>query len=286
MNTISVKEWLDQFLEIQKQRDIEPQTIAEKVYLASYLNKRIGNRPLNIIRTLDLYIIIDEYIQQEKQNTAVRIYLFIKQSFHTAWSRGIIENNPADRLERPECKVKRERLNLDEFLKILKIAKLCAPEYLYIGMLTALVSGRRLCEIVNISMDDITDNYLNIKTAKKGVIVSLPLDLKLEAIGTSLRDLFIMTRGKKYLIEREGSKPRVTSNSLSTWFSKMREASGIVAIDGRTPPTFYEIRSLSALLYNEQGIDIKKLLGHRSVSSTLIYTDRRGKGDFKFILEI
>lgn len=286
MNTISVKEWLDQFLEIQKQRDLDPKTIAEKVYLAKYINKRIGNRPLNIIRTLDLYMIIDEYIQQTKQNTAVRMYLLIKQSFHTAWSRGIIENNPACRLERPECKVKRERLNLDEFLKILKIARLCAPEYLYIGMLVALVSGRRLCEIVNISMDDITDNYLNIQTAKKGVIVSLPLDLKLEAIGTSLRDLFIMTQGKKYLIEREGSKPRVTPNSLSTWFSRMREASGIVATDGRTPPTFYEIRSLSALLYNEQGIDIKKLLGHRSVSSTLIYTDRRGKGDFKFILEI
>lgn len=284
MSTISVNEWFDQFIEIQKQRDITFRTVQEKIYIANFIRKKIGNRPIDIIRTLDLFIIIDEVWQQQKQNKAVKIYLFMKQSFQTAWARGIIENNPAVRLERPICKVKRERLELDEFLKILKIARLCAPEYLYIGMLTAWVTGRRPCEIVNISMDDIENDYLNIRTAKKGVIVSMPLDLKLDAIGTSIRDLFVMTRGKRYLIESGRRKAKVSSNSLTTWFSDMQKIAEVVANDGRLPPSFYEIRSLSALLYNEQGVNINKLLGHKSVGSTKIYTERRGKGVIKYIV--
>lgn len=282
---ISVSEWLDQFIKIQKQRDITVKTVQEKIYLANCVNKKIGNRPMNIIRTLDLFMIIDQFSQQKKQNKAVRMYLFFKQCFKTAWARGIIENDPAARLERPVCKVKRERLELNEFLKILKITKLLAPEYVYIGMLAALITGRRPCELVNITMNDIESDYLNVKTAKTGVIVSLPLDLKLKVIGTSLRDLFVMTNGKKYLVERDGINPKVAPQSLSTWFFKMREASEIYADEGRTPPSFYEIRSLSALLYNDQGIDVNKLLGHTSLSSTRIYADRRGKGDFRFVLE-
>lgn len=64
----------------------------------------------------------------------------------------------------------------------------------------------------------------------------------------------------------------------------MREAAGIFANDGRLAPSFYEIRSLSALLYNEQGLNINNLLGHRSLGSTKIYTDRRGKGVIKYIV--
>ena len=282
---ISVSEWLDQFIKIQKQRDITVKTVQEKIYLANCVNKKIGNRPMNIIRTLDLFMIIDQFSQQKKQNKAVRMYLFFKQCFKTAWARGIIENDPAARLERPVCKVKRERLELNEFLKILKITKLLAPEYVYIGMLAALITGRRPCELVNITMNDIESDYLNVKTAKTGVIVSLPIDLKLKLIGTSLSDLFVMTNGKKYLVERDGINPKVAPQSLSTWFFKMREASEIYADEGRTPPSFYEIRSLSALLYNDQGIDVNKLLGHTSLSSTRIYADRRGKGDFRFVLE-
>lgn len=219
MSTISVNEWLDQFIKIQKQRDITFRTVQEKIYIANFIRKKIGNRPMDIIRTLDLFIIIDEVWQQKKQNKAVRTYLFIKQSFHTAWSRGVIEND-----------------------------------------------------------------YLNVRTAKSGVIVSMPLDLKLEAIGTSIRDLFVMTRGKKYLVESDRRNAKVSSHSLTTWFSKMREAAGVFANEGRLAPSFYEIRSLSALLYNEQGLNINNLLGHRSLGSTKIYTDRRGKGVIKYIV--
>lgn len=282
---ISVNEWLDQFIEIQGKRNIKEKTLQEKIYFSKVLSLRLGNRPLDIIRTLDLFLIIDEYSKSDKQTQAVRIYQFIKQVFQKAWSRGVIENNPAFRLERPECEVKRERLELDEFLRILKISSFCAPDYFYIAMLAALITGRRSCELVNIKMDDIDDNYLNVNTAKNGVIVSIPLDLRVEKIGTSLRDLFIMSKGNKYLIEREGNKPKVTVHSLSTWFSQMRQAASIEAREGRTPPTFYEIRSLSEKLYNEQGINTQKLLGHISINSTRIYADRRDKGNRKTIVE-
>ena len=73
MATISVNEWLDQFIEIQKQRDITFRTVQEKIYIANFIRKKIGNRPMDIIRTLDLFIIIDEIWQQKKQNKSAKL---------------------------------------------------------------------------------------------------------------------------------------------------------------------------------------------------------------------
>jgi integrase len=46
--------------------------------------------------------------------------------------------------------------------------------------------------------------------------------------------------------------------------------------EGKTPPTFHEIRSLASRLYNKQGIDDQALLGHKSGSMTAAYRDVRG----------
>lgn len=41
-------------------------------------------------------------------------------------------------------------------------------------------------------------------------------------------------------------------------------------------PSLHEVRSLSARLYKEQGIDIQTLLGHKNSEMTAIYEDDRG----------
>lgn len=46
--------------------------------------------------------------------------------------------------------------------------------------------------------------------------------------------------------------------------------------EGKTPPTFHEIRSLASRLYNKQGIDDQALLGHKSGTMTAAYRDVRG----------
>lgn len=41
-------------------------------------------------------------------------------------------------------------------------------------------------------------------------------------------------------------------------------------------PSLHEIRSLSARLYRDQGIDVQTLLGHKDAEVTSLYLDDRG----------
>ncbi|MDK1071331.1 integrase, partial [Cronobacter sakazakii] len=59
-------------------------------------------------------------------------------------------------------------------------------------------------------------------------------------------------------------------------FSKARDKACIEWGDG-TPATFHEQRSLAERLYEAQGIDTQKLLGHKSPKETARYHDDRGK---------
>lgn len=59
-------------------------------------------------------------------------------------------------------------------------------------------------------------------------------------------------------------------------FSKARDLAKIDWGTG-TPATFHEQRSLSERLYKEQGIDTRKLLGHKTQQQTDRYHDDRGK---------
>jgi integrase len=60
----------------------------------------------------------------------------------------------------------------------------------------------------------------------------------------------------------------------------MRDAAEIAVEDGRTMPTFHELRSLAARLYTEQyGAEFAQaLLGHKSAEMTALYRDSRGRG--------
>lgn len=66
------------------------------------------------------------------------------------------------------------------------------------------------------------------------------------------------------------------SNTITMNFSKARDKAEINWGEG-TPATFHEQRSLAERLYDAQGIDTQKLLGHRSPQQTAKYHDDRGK---------
>lgn len=59
-------------------------------------------------------------------------------------------------------------------------------------------------------------------------------------------------------------------------FSKARDKAGNEWGNG-TPATFHEQSSLAERLYDAQGIDTQKLLGHKSPNQTARYHDVRGK---------
>jgi hypothetical protein len=61
---------------------------------------------------------------------------------------------------------------------------------------------------------------------------------------------------------------------VSRTFAKSIKATGIEYV--LKAPTFHELRSLSEREYREQGINTKKLLGHKREAMTEVYNDVRG----------
>ncbi|MBE7930395.1 tyrosine-type recombinase/integrase, partial [Escherichia coli] len=69
----------------------------------------------------------------------------------------------------------------------------------------------------------------------------------------------------------------LSSGTVSRYFMRARKASGL-SFEG-DPPTFHELRSLSARLYEKQISDkfAQHLLGHKSDTMASQYRDDRGR---------
>lgn len=126
---------------------------------------------------------------------------------------------------------------------------------------------------------------------KTGAMIAIPLDLRLDCFGMSLRDVIRQCRAtgvaSKYLVHtsvrtQRGSKlgARYEINRLTKDFTAAVAAlSTELKLDwgDKDPPTFHELRSLSKRLYEAQGnVDTLDLLGHADEKTGQIYADARG----------
>lgn len=193
--------------------------------------------------------------------------------------------NPAEATKKPHHKITRERLILSEFNQIYD----ATPErirYMKAAMLLALITGQRETDISNMQFSDIRDDFLYVTQSKGGMRLAFPLSLRCDQLGMSLRDVIVLCRDNivsPYLVHytkttsqaKRGGK--VSPNTISTSFKKIRDMSGVECQEGKTPVTFHEIRSLSERLYKEQGLDPKQILGHKSQRQTDRYDDIRDK---------
>ncbi|GFN46864.1 tyrosine-type recombinase/integrase [Candidatus Regiella insecticola] len=118
-----------------------------------------------------------------------------------------------------------------------------------------------------------------IKQQKTGMKLAIPLTLNLEVIGKSLEGFLNECRqqikSENYVFVGR-NKTCFSPLSLSIGFTNSRKKSGLTWQG--TPPSFHEIRSLSARLHSEaRGKDFaQKLLGHKSSTMTDKYRDSRG----------
>lgn len=193
--------------------------------------------------------------------------------------------NPALATKHRRRRIARQRLNLEEWQKIFDIAD-ANHKYMGNAMLLALVTGQRLGDSSNMKFSDIWDYHLHILQEKTGSKIAIPLALRLNAINWSLREVVARCRDyavSPYLVHffhatsQAERGAQVKSNTLTMNFSKARDKAKIDWGDG-TPATFHEQRSLAERLYETQGVDTQKLLGHKSPNQTARYHDDRGKG--------
>ncbi|MEX2952738.1 phage integrase Arm DNA-binding domain-containing protein [Serratia fonticola] len=287
---ITVSTWLDRYWKIQEERlatqDIRPNTFKQKHKPVALMRHSLGMKPLPAVDARDIAAILDEYkaIGQARMAQVVRSVLI--DVFKEAQHAGEVPPgyNPAEATKQPRRKVTRQRLNLEEWQKIFDIAD---KQHQYMGnaMLLAIVTGQRLGDISAMKFSDIWDDRLHVSQEKTGSKLAIPLSLRCDALNISLREVISRCRDyavSPYLVHyfrstsmaQRGAK--VSGNTLTTNFSKARDKTDIDWGDG-SPATFHEQRSLAERLYNEQGINTKDLLGHKSQKQTDKYHDMRGK---------
>jgi integrase len=207
--------------------------------------------------------------------------------FRWAETQGVIEvgKNPVAATFSPGYKVKRERLSLEQFWAIHEHASVWAKN----AMMLALVTSQRRDDIANMRFADYKDGYLHVAQGKSGGETKLQIDgaITLAKVGVSVaeavaacRDLIVSRHLVHYTERSTMAKPgdMVRGPIISVAFQRAREKAGIEAVEGRTPPTFHEIRSLSERLYREEfGAEFAQaMLGHKSAQMTSKYDDLRG----------
>lgn len=207
--------------------------------------------------------------------------------FRWAETQGVIEvgRNPVTATFNPDYKVKRERLSLEQFWLIHAQASSWAKS----AMMLALVTAQRRDDIANMKFADYRDGYLHVEQGKSGGETKLQIDgaIKLAKVGVSVgeavaacRDLIVSRHLVHHTERTQKTKPgdKVQAQLLSTGFQRARKQAKIEASEGRTPPSFHEIRSLSERLYREEfGAEFAQaMLGHKSAQMTSKYDDLRG----------
>jgi integrase len=288
---ITTSTWLDRYWKIQEERlaneDIKLNTYKQKNKPVSLLRERVGMKLISAVDVRDVAQILDDYIASGQQRMAQVIRSVLIDVFKEAQHYGEVPPgyNPALATKQPRRRITRQRLNLEEWQKIFEIAD-ANHRYMGNAMLLALVTGQRLGDISNMKFTDVWDDHLHIVQEKTGSKIAIPLSLRLDAIGWSLRDVIARCRDyavSPYMVHffRATSQAergaQVKSNTITMNFSKARDKAEIEWGDG-TPATFHEQRSLAERLYEAQGIDTQKLLGHKSPNQTARYHDDRGKG--------
>ena len=287
---ITTSTWLDRYQAIQDDRlksgDIKLNTYKQKAKPVSLLRERAGMKLISSVDVRDIAQLLDEYITAGQPRMAQVVRSVLIDVFKEAQHYGEVPPgyNPALATKQPRRKITRQRLNLEEWQKIFDIAD-ASHRYMGNAMLLALVTGQRLGDISRMKFSDIWDDHLHVIQEKTGSKIAIPLSLRLNAINWSLRDVVARCRDyavSPYLVHffRTTSQAergaQVKANTLTMNFSKARDLAKIDWGTG-TPATFHEQRSLSERLYKEQGIDTRKLLGHKTQQQTDRYHDDRGK---------
>ena len=270
----TVNQWLDEYIKILDGRNLKPKTIEIKTYLIKVIRQQIGDNPLPQITPPDISKIIKIYTDQDKAPSAKCMYHLLKDVFREAYAHGWNDRNPAEPIKCPTVVVKRSRMTLGEFKKILSEAEKTGNKIMRDAMTLALVSGQRRSDIAEMKKSNVKRNYLLVDQYKTGAKIALPIKLECKKIGTSLRDI-IESADNDFLVSRNNEKIKL--DDITRQFSRLRDRVFNRDYWTGTPTTFHEIRSLSERLYRDQRIDTMTLLGHKSQQMTDKYNDSRGR---------
>lgn len=308
------KDFVPLYLQYCKEAGQAFKTIKTKRSHLNAVLERFGNRRVNSLSVKDVKELLDHYVNQGKKWKAKHLRTYLIDLYRHARTTGDFDldlNCPASATRAPKVKVKRSRWLLEQLLPVLDEAKKNKRRpWIYNSILLGLVTGQREDDLTNIRFrklkdwdgmfkkwiesdhheDErpysfVDDEHLHMVQSKASALVKIPLNLRLDAIGLTVGDVVKMCRDRiasRYLLHHTTNTAKaqrgdkITYVTISANFKKCRDA--VYPEDdwnGKTPPSFHELRSLSERLYKQQGINTQDLLGHKSPKSTEVYHDSR-----------
>lgn len=280
---------VSEFIPILKEelatRKLADNTVKNNNWRLGAIEAAIGNMVLDHVTTKDLHDkIVEPRLKEGKHRAALSIVSMLNDMWAVAETKGWTKNRPAEVL-RVNVEVKRSRLSLDEFVKILDAAMALPDRWIYNMMRLALVSAQPRECLCGWEFRDVKDGFLWNERGKTGARIKLPLSLVVPQFGWSLDECIKACRGdvlSKSLLHHNRptawAKPgdAIFIDTLTKGFSRARDAANLKW--EKSPPSLHEIRSLALRLYrDERGRDFAQALaGHKQGSTTDIYTDVRG----------
>ncbi|CAM6496618.1 integrase [Klebsiella michiganensis] len=278
IDSVTLHSWLERYEKIVASRGLKPKTLIDYASKLRSIKERMQDIPIAEITTKQIAIILNDYANEGKHAMAKLIRSTLGDIFREAIAEGHITVNPVTATRAAKFEVKRTRLTVEEYREIYRAAGTLSP-WVRLSMDLAVLTGQRVSDLCAMSWEDIRDGYLYVEQKKTGAKLAIPVGLKIEELNISLEGVLQKFRklstGKTIISSSSGKK--LSTTTVSGNFRRARELCGIIFTG--EPPSFHELRSLSARLYGKQVGDsfAQHLLGHKSGSMTATYRDDRGR---------
>lgn len=238
----------------------------------------------NIVKVLDSYADRPR-MAQSMRSGAIDIW---KDAMQEGW---VNDNVPA-KTRGLQVEVKRSRLSLDDYKLIHAAALTLKDSWIARAMELALVSAQRREDIASMEFKSrkeatawVEDEALCVIQQKTGNKVRIPLDIGVNGLTVggvikTCRDSVVSRWMIHHQRPRTLSKPgdQVWTDTITRRFAEARDLAGVKGEEGKQPPSFHEIRSLSIRLYHEAyGAEVAQTIaGHKDPAMTAVYRDVRG----------
>jgi integrase len=289
VESVTLSDWLPIYerLWVERRKPAASTLESAKRYLKRFSETDFAHMPMNQITTVHISRYLDGLAENSGAGAAVNMRARLLDVFNYAVTKGHVDTgrNPVEATIPPAYEPKRDRLSLEQFMKIREHA----GAWLANAMNLALVTGQRVSDISEMRFQDARSGHLHVdqKKSQGDVRIKLDLNIRLDAIALSIGDAVKICRDRiisPYMVHQTRSSgtykagEKVSSDGISGAFTDLRERLNIKPASYKTPPTFHEIRSLSERLYRKQcGKEFAQaLLGHKSEAMTAKYDDLRG----------
>jgi len=269
----TLNDWLVTYEKELERRKLATKTIESYDRFLRTIKESIGSVPIEEIDTKVLSDFLAPWRDDGKATMHNRIRNFMKDVFGTAIAHGVIKTNPIEYIKTEKVTVARARLSLEQFVMICNSTPELYP-WAKPCFELALLTGQRIGDIQAMKWADIRDDKIYIIQQKTGSRVAIDVNHGLKSLGKTIKDVLAELKPLKdksdHVIPVSGGRDKISRAFLKSRSTTKLKWEG-------TPPSFHEIRSLSARLYKEENDSefSQRLLGHKNSAMTDRYTDTR-----------